>query len=1279
MTYDKNASRAGDTSLPADNIRRIMPHAADVVIFEGGEGEVYEDNLTIALTALDDAAHSFCTPLLDLRDENSTVQALVRPARPGETPSATMDGLDGLLHLFLLNEAVKMPEDYLDAIPLPVIVNWAEDARPFDLVDGEPVECAVEEQVDEAIAVVAPVGEPVAAVAGEPPNGEEMVGEPAVNGQLRLNASLIIGTETDAFKEALNRPIEVLTGFMYGAGNKRNTLDEGWAPVKMTLLQIIQGFDKTGDAPEFGFSRHTESKNKAGPCVVMGSSIGGARKAKAMKTMHFLGIDIDSGAKLNEVVAQIEKKGIFCLVHTSYNHGKSGLQLKRDEVLRKLGIKGDPTITQIQEYLREHDKSRYEESFIQAVTIKTAMKQVKEGVVIELDTPPLDKMRLIFPLLNPVEIIEQGDTHQEALDDWENAVTGVAHSVLGVHFDTSCTDPSRLFYTPRHAPDSDNWESYIIMGDPLDYSKIPRVKKAQYTKNRDLNAFVQADDSEGPGKIKTMWTPSGADLNKWHSKVGKSRFMLADLLETYCADKIRHAGGEKSGHVHTECPFEHEHTSEGGTGTMAINCIDNSSEYWTWFCHHDSCQGRHKTELLNEALACGWFDEELLVSDEFLLPPDDDEVDEDAEEVRLQKEELKNSPTPDAEPAGPSKVDKLVAAIDFNGSGVERAIRDLYARLVKLGFDEVQKAKLSKELKEKSGLDLMTLKRFWKEAEKDKYTEDEAESAKSAPIITEADFDTMVEYAENRIQSANMEEPRLFQYMERRAEIRPNPYSEAKITLLDRDGFAAFLNRVTRFKARFGDKNTRHVSAPQDVVKQIYYSRPSGLPVLRGLVTSPTFSSSGALISKAGFDAGSGLYYHPSKRLIVPPVSDAPTDTEFHEAKRLLVEEVFADFPLAGMNRDEIVEEMMRGETGIPAMAHLIAFALLPFCREMIDGPTPGHLVVKPTPGTGASLLTEVTSIISTGYVVASMAMPTNKDEMGKTLTSVLANGQNIVFFDNISDKVDSAELASALTAKIYAARLLGKSQTVETEVRCAWILTGNNVQLSTELVRRLIMIDLDAQMTNPEQRSGFKHDDLRGWVEKNRGVLVWACLTIIQNWVARGKPDSGENVLASYENWSRVMGGILAEAGITGFLGNRQELSQSSNLEQYGPDVQLMQLLGSQYDDGQYFRPSAASDYKGDKTVSLIGILNAHNSGDDDPILLQGGGYVYDNTEEFNKYTDGTKVRKSLTPFVDRTYEVEVEGGQRFRAVLRSENDSRNKSVIFKLEKKQINDDLNG
>jgi putative DNA primase/helicase len=47
--------------------------------------------------------------------------------------------------------------------------------------------------------------------------------------------------------------------------------------------------------------------------------------------------------------------------------------------------------------------------------------------------------------------------------------------------------------------------------------------------------------------------------------------------------------------------------------------------------------------------------------------------------------------------------------------------------------------------------------------------------------------------------------------------------------------------------------------------------------------------------------------------------------------------------------------------------AHTIALFLLPFVRELIEGPTPLHLIHKPAPGTGGSLLAQAINLAATG------------------------------------------------------------------------------------------------------------------------------------------------------------------------------------------------------------------------------------------------------------------------------------------------------------------------
>jgi putative DNA primase/helicase len=129
--------------------------------------------------------------------------------------------------------------------------------------------------------------------------------------------------------------------------------------------------------------------------------------------------------------------------------------------------------------------------------------------------------------------------------------------------------------------------------------------------------------------------------------------------------------------------------------------------------------------------------------------------------------------------------------------------------------------------------------------------------------------------------------------------------------------------------------------------------------------------------------------------------------------------------------------------------------------------------------------------------------------------------------------------------------------------VRNVWVATMNNPTILTELTRRSVPIFLDAKVSEPWNRSGpkegrsWKHP-LPEWAFEERQSLVQAALILIANYV-HGDPDFswpddktgdfartrsvGSRFMGTYERWSQIMGGILAAAGVSGFLANREEL----------------------------------------------------------------------------------------------------------------------------------------
>jgi len=1069
-----------------------------------------------------------------------TVWAVASSTLPIEEATVRAENGDEVFGIYVLHDPVipkEVPEAFDADIPVGVAWKFTDQdtdyhefsdllARVSEVVEEEVDD--VEDTVDEVPVSVPDVDEDEGGTT--PPAEDKDEVDDAVP---MMNDAEILGADHPEMQELLQKPFTFMSGNMYGQKDRRNTQDGDWVRTEMSLLAWMLGQDKSKNS--WGLTRHPEAKSKEGSSLVLASAIGGARRDAAIETMSCIGLDIDSGAALDDVIAKLEELNLFSIVYTSFSHGKSTLVLKHDDIMRKLKLDESPNRTQVQIYMREHHKDRYDESFIKNIEIEEARKQTPDGLRVILKTPPLDKFRVIIPLWESVNLADLAPTVTGWKDIWADAVTGVAVNMLGVNFDATSCDVNRLFFTPRHPADADDWYCCVVQGRPLRFEEIEPSSKNQYVKNRDPgDPFAMGTDPDGELR-EVFQTACGVNLNQWH-KTHKDRWLAADVIETFCADKIRVSGGEKVGTVHLECPFEHEHSSEGGTATMAMNPDANSEHgYWTVFCKHDSCQGRDKLEFVKQMIDDGWFEAEVLYAEEWNLG------EADAIEEVLEEE------TPEEKAFTP-----VEQAAKFTKESSDEEILKFMKKQLKLKADTGVRGGITEVLAANTNLGKSDLNRFWKQliSEQDqkareKASENDATSS-TVPIVNDWDFDEMVEWGNKRIQDVNAKNPRLFHYIDDVARIEETADGMPRIRMLAEKEFAAEFNDFTTWlKVTFmGDvERRRKVPADLAVVSHLFHSAHTVYPKLRGLVTTPTFSRSGEMISTPGFHS-SGLYYWNTGNLDVPSVSDAPSEEEVNEAKRLLVEEVFADFPLGGLVRDEIVKKALHGE-GVPAVTNLISMVLLMFCRDMVAGPTPGHLMTKPSPGTGASLLVDVVSLLVNGEATAALSIPSSKEEMQKTLITILSDGSNIIYFDNIDQSIDSGELASAMTSPKYKARQLGKSQSIETEVRAVFMLCGNNVRMSPELIRRLLMIDLDANMANPEKRSGWRHEDIKDYVLKNRGDLVWACLTLIQNWVAKGMKGDSSAILNSYENWSRVMGGIMRDAGMGGFLANRDELKE--------------------------------------------------------------------------------------------------------------------------------------
>jgi hypothetical protein len=213
---------------------------------------------------------------------------------------------------------------------------------------------------------------------------------------------------------------------------------------------------------------------------------------------------------------------------------------------------------------------------------------------------------------------------------------------------------------------------------------------------------------------------------------------------------------------------------------------------------------------------------------------------------------------------------------------------------------------------------------------------------------------------------------------------------------------------------------------------------------------------------------------------------------------------------------------------------------LTPIVRPAIRGMVPLALLDGTRAGTGKNLLANTTALIATGRAVGVISVPQTEEEWRKLLTSALDAGHTIVVLDE-AHELRSAALASVLTTGEIADRRLGATEMIRARNRATWIACGNNIKLAGDMPRRCYQIRLNARTARPWKRT-FAIPDLDAYVRTNRGELLAALLTIARAWWAAERPQASVPTLGGFSEWANTLGGILAHAGVPGFLGTQWE-----------------------------------------------------------------------------------------------------------------------------------------
>lgn len=383
-------------------------------------------------------------------------------------------------------------------------------------------------------------------------------------------------------------------------------------------------------SPEFTFgvfldnylTKHTAGK-KDGWCFVPGALIDGKRSNPSVEALYMMGLDVDSGESLDETFKIIQRLGLFAVVYTTHSHLSTLIEIKQDKFFKWATDNDkdtDPSDESVKEFLTKEGK--YHADVIASARYVTTKHEVT-GIVIKVQTRPIDKFRIVFLLDEPYVIAKQKMSQKDAIQQWRELILGLAKS-LGIKVDRAATDCSRLFYEPRHAEGTD-FKILVNAGKKLlDWRKI---KKDNGKGSATSDPFDQAAHIMG-GRVRerTMSPTLGLDLQSWAAE-SAAGFMPSTVFQEYCPENIRRELNPSKFVV--LCPFDDDHSNPGDPDDQGCYIEDaGEAETFSFRCSHDSCRENDRLKMLEKAMSEGWFPDDVLTDSRYSCLVVEDEEEE---------------------------------------------------------------------------------------------------------------------------------------------------------------------------------------------------------------------------------------------------------------------------------------------------------------------------------------------------------------------------------------------------------------------------------------------------------------------------------------------------------------------------------------------------------------------------------------------------------------------------------------------------------------------------
>jgi hypothetical protein len=304
---------------------------------------------------------------------------------------------------------------------------------------------------------------------------------------------------------------------------------------------------------------------------------------------------------------------------------------------------------------------------------------------------------------------------------------------------------------------------------------------------------------------------------------------------------------------------------------------------------------------------------------------------------------------------------------------------------------------------------------------------------------------------------------------------------------------------------RAGDRGPkfRRIPVPRNVCKDyLELSRTkTGIRRLRGLARVPIIDDAGDIDFSEGYHAATGVFRDRTPNLNVP---QSPTMPDCWAAIKTLLAP-FWKYKFADQKLGRVLVITM-----------ILTAIERPFIRT-----APMFAINGSMAGTGKGKLIRAVALLAFGTTPRFMNYGFNAEEFDKRIASMINTPAPCLVIDNANGKQISNDILEAVISEGEVdIRILGQTGSTHIENRSLIAATGNNLELSSDMTRRAIKIELEPRSPTPEMEVyEFAPEE---YVAQHRDELLTAAFTIMRRFRQEVMPKTANTSAGSFPEWER-------------------------------------------------------------------------------------------------------------------------------------------------------------